>query len=335
MSSAPEPKPELELDPLAQALARTRLYSLLARLFVEGVQARTLTQLEQLGWLDPSSTDATLQLEDLAADHHATFALGVFPYAGVFLDASASAGGYADTVRDHYTRSGYTPRLDELSPDHLGVELGFLAFLTGAQADALEDGRPGIALALERPLAEFLDACVLAWLPALVAAVEDLPGTDAFWSVLVRDTLALLADHRSKLPSPVVPVALIEPGDLLADPRTGVRQIVERLLTPAISGVFLTRSDIVGLGRAHELPRGFGSRLLMLENLLRSAIDYSELGPLIAALDERLDQRDHSLAQIAAAHDLAAAVAPWRDALLHTRALLHRISTSPVSGSPS
>jgi TorA maturation chaperone TorD len=320
-----------ELDSKARALARSRLYGLLARLLVRGVDRRSLAQLEQLGWA-PTHDDPEAQFEQLAAEHHATFMLGVFPYAGVFLDPSASAGACSDRVRSHYAKAGFQPKLDELAADHLGIELAFLAFVTGAQADALEDDRPMIAAALDPLLADFLDDCVLSYLPALVCAVED-----GFWATILSETLALLAEHRSTLPGPIIPTRSLDSlgtGDLLADPRTGLRQIAEHLLTPAASGVFASRADIAAWGRQHQLPRGFGSRVLMLDNLLRSAVEYGQLASLIAALDDDLAQRDHALARLASACELELAVAPWRAALVRTRTLLARLADQDPAQQP-
>jgi putative dimethyl sulfoxide reductase chaperone len=345
MTETLETREEAELGPQDQARARSRLYGLLARLFIRGVDEHALAQLGVLGWTPLEGQDgpgfSPELLEALQVEHHATFALGVFPYAGVFLAASASAGGFADEVRRHYARAGFTPLLDELTADHLGIELAFLAYVTGAQADALADGHTRLAADLDRQLASFLDACVLSWLPSFVVAAESLAagngdsyGLDratsspGFWARIGRETLDLVAEHRSRLPGAIAPPQLVDPGDLLADEHTGLRRIVEHLLTPAASGVFATRSDIVALGRARELPRGFGSRLLMLDNLLRSAVEYGELPSLLANLDEQLAQRDHDLGRVAAATSLDPAIRPWRDAITHTRALLRDICDS-------
>jgi TorA maturation chaperone TorD len=310
------PGDRAEFDAREQALARSRIYALLAQLLVRGVDERSLARAQQLGWAGPEA-----DLEQLAAEHHAAFSLGVFPYAGVFLDASASAGAWDDRVRDYYARVGFRPVLDELGADHLGIAFAFLSFVTGAQADALEDARAAIAASLDPLLAEFLDTCVLSYLPALVCAVE--PG---FWATIVSEALAVVAEHRARLPGPIRPASLLEVGDPLADPHTGLREIIEHLLTPAACGLFASRADIAAWGRAQALPRGFGSRAITLDNLLRSAIEYGQLAPLLGALDDCLARRDHALAQLAVTHELDSAVTPWRDALARTRGFLARIA---------
>ena len=331
------------LDPHQQAIARSRLYGLLARLLVHGLDERALDQLDTLGWAPALGSTPGERLEALQVGHHASFALGVFPYAGVFLDASATAGGFADPVRAHYARAGFTPLLDDLTADHLGIELAFLSFVSGAQADALEDGRPAVAATLDRQLAGFLDECVLSWLPSFVVALEAATRSGAsevgeageFWARVARETLDLVAEHRSHLPGAIAPAQLLEVGDLLADEKTGLRRIVEHLLTPAACGVFTSRVDIVALGRANELPRGFGSRVLMLDNLLRSAIEYGQLAPLLTILDAQLAARDHALGELASTTALDSTVQPWRDAIDRTRSLVRRIGETASLLSPA
>lgn len=320
-----------ELNAAEQARARGRVYGILARLVLEGLDAEGLEQLRALdGWL-LSEGEGAVELDEVAAEHHACFHLGVFPYAGAFLDPSAKAGAWSDRVRAHYDRAGFRPRLDELAADHLGVELAFASFVTAAIAEAVEDARPTVARRLEALLAEFLDACLLSWLPALVVAGDDLEAAGTFWPRVLAATLEFAAEHRLGLEDRAprrAPVELAEPEDLLADERTGLRRIAEQLLTPAASGLFLTRADIARLGRDHALPRGFGSRLIMLDNLLRSAVDYGELPALLEALDALLVERDHGLATLAAGLELEQAVAPWRGALRRTRALARTLAAS-------
>ena len=61
----------IELDAREQALARSRLYGLLARLLTRGVDPRSLAAVQQLGWVD-----ADASLDQLAIEHHAAFGLG-------------------------------------------------------------------------------------------------------------------------------------------------------------------------------------------------------------------------------------------------------------------
>lgn len=312
-----------------RADALGRVYAMLAKLLVTGLDADLLARLRSLdGWLLDGSP--TLDLDELAAQHHACFHLDSFPYAGVFLDPSATAGACSDLVLGYFVRDGFRPRLDQLAADHLGVTLGFLAFVCAATGEALADGEPNTAAQLERVTAQFLDACILAWLPALVAANAD--ARAGFWPNVLRETLDVCAVHRNtlrerapELRAPKLPEA---PEHLLDDPHTDLRRIAEHLLAPTLCGALIRRSDIAGLGRTHALPRGFGSRLVMLDNLLRTAVDHGALAVLLADLDSLLAARDQALNDLAAELDLAAPVAPWRRALARTRALVSNIAAA-------
>jgi TorA maturation chaperone TorD len=325
---ASEPRSS-ELSEPEQARARARVYGILAKLLVVGLDADTLAQLRALdGWLlDGDGGDST-DLDELAAQHHTCFHLDLFPYAGVFLDRSAVAGACTDMVSAWFERAGFRPRLDQLSADHLGVMLGFLSFVSAATSEAHEDGQLALATRLEQLTAEFLDACILSWLPLMVL---DLPAP-GFWPNVVRETLEFAAVHRMSLrervPETRAPELPSPQRDLLDDPHTGLRRIAEHLLTPVDSGVFLTRADIARLGRERALPRGFGSRLLMLDNLLHTAVDYGQLGALLADLDELLAARDRSLAALGVKLQLDTSLAPWRAALARTRALVSTLATA-------
>jgi TorA maturation chaperone TorD len=310
------------------------VYGILAKLLVVGLDADTLAQLRALdGWLLDDTRP--YDLDELAAEHHACFHLDLFPYAGVFLDRSAVAGARSDMVTELFERAGFRPRLDQLTADHLGVMLGFLSFVSAATGEAREDRRLILPAELERLTSEFLDACILSWLPALIAASDsDLVRPRPFWPNVLHATLEFAAAHRMSLrdrfpdtttPTPELPD---DPQDLLDDPRTGLRRIAEHLLTPADSGMFLTRADIAQLGRERALPRGFGSRLLMFDNLLHSAVDYGQLGALLAGLDALLDTRDRAMADLGAELELETPVAPWRNALKRTRKLISTLDAA-------
>lgn len=312
-----------ELSEAEQAHARGRVYGLFARLLIDGIDAATLAQLQALEWLLEADTGAH-DLDELAAEHHACLQLDVFPYAGVFLSTEAVAGAWADRCRAQFESVGFRPRLDQLAADHLGVAVACLSFVSAAIGEALDDGQAHVAAELERRCAALLDACVLAYLPVLVAAIEHERAT-RLWPRVLGELLEFAALHRAALPS--WPGTIVEPttgpaADWLDDRDTNLRRIAEYLLCPAYSGVFLTRADVAALGRKRELPRGFGSRVLTLDNLLHSAIDYGQLAVLLDDLDALLLARAGTLERYAAQLNLARHVRAWLATLARTRALL-------------
>jgi len=304
----------------------------MARLCLRGIDDVAWARLADLPELW-AGLPALPERDELAVEHHTSFHLGVFPYAGVFLSSSAEAGAWSDRVAAYYARAGFAPRLDDVSADHLGVMLAFLAFVTGAQADACEDGREDIVARLDATVAEFLETCVLSWLPGLAVAVDGLGSR--FWANLVIMALGTSAHHRADLRHPHRPVRLPEAGSPLADPSTGLRGIAEFLLTPALAGVFLTRADIADLGRRHEVPRGFGSRAQMLTNLLRSAVDLGQLPAVLDGLDALLRTRLDALSTLAVALSLHGHIDPWRRRMHATRGIVLELATHARKGDPT
>ncbi len=321
------------LDARARAQARCTTYRLLAELVTNGATPGHLATLEALdGWLlEPwSAAGASPDLDLLALTHHQLFALGVFPYAGVFLAPSACAGASADEVRSCWDRAGFRPRLDALTADHLGLELAFLSFVTGARAEALEDRRPELAVTLDEIAAEFLDTCVLSWLPAMVVAARDLlppPSSETslegvalrFWVGVLEGALEVSAEHRGCCVGPRRGPELAPQAEILVAADTGLREIAAHLSTPACSGLFLSRADIARIGRRADVPRGFGARALELENLLRSAVELGAWAPVLRALSECVDARAEDLRALAVHTELSVSVRPWLQVLAGTR----------------
>jgi TorA maturation chaperone TorD len=305
-----------------QARARGRVYGLFAKLLLDGLDQATLARLRALdGWL---GADAIDDLDAIAAEHHAILQLELHPYAGVFLDGQAAAGAQQDVCWELFAEAGFQPRLDAVPADHLGVGMAFCSFVCMAAAEAHEDGRAPVAARLEHVLARFCDRALLSYLPSLVVA---LAGAQGFWPRVLDELLELVAEHRASLPGARERVVLPDAAaPLLDDPHTGLRDIAEYLLTPARSGVFLTRSDLAALGRRRELPRGFGPRLLTLDNMLRSAVDYGQLAGLLADLDTLLTARADALAGLG--DRLGVCVAPWQAAIADTRTLVSTIAAA-------
>lgn len=281
--------------------ARERAYGLLADLIRSGLhpdREATVRGVEALADALPEPLDGP----ELAARHHGLFGLDVPPFESFFLAPDRLLGGpVSDMVARAYALGGFQPTLDDVAPDHLGVELAYLGWLSGARADAVRDGEA----AHDRRIADleraFLDDHLLRWLPVLVASV---PDPDEFFGVCLDLALALAREHRGSLGVAPSPWSL-PPLPELEDATTGLRQLAEALCTPCLAGGLLTRSAIAGLGRDRKLPRGFGDRTQTLANLFRSAARFDALDDVLGALDAHLGGWAHALAEHP--HD-----APWR-----------------------
>ncbi|MFT5685474.1 MAG: TorA maturation chaperone TorD [Myxococcota bacterium] len=263
------------------AEARSRGYGLLGQLLLRGLTADTLPRLRltPLSSLVPKDAD----LDQLAAAHHRLLSMEIHPYASLFL--TPDPAGCIDPIRDAARSAGFHIDAASARPDHLGIGLLLLSFLSGATADALTDGKADIARQTEVLAQSFLATWLIPWLPPLCAAVS--AHDDGLWAAVVSTAAELAGDHWSGAGSLILP----EPPSLLTESRTDLRAIATFLLTPCHCGVYLSRADIGGLSRSVSVPRGFGSRQQELTNLLRTSAEYGELGALMTRLDALMVKR--------------------------------------------
>lgn len=302
--------------PGSEFVAGAHVLRLLARLLADGPQPSQHSEwarLPELAELWPGTADPD---EDAAA-HQELFGFSVLPYAGVFLDTGDEGGESPTHVARRYHRAGFDPGLDDLRPDHLGVELRFVAFL-------LERGPAG---ALEA--GSFLDEHLLAWLPSWIFAVRR--QRSIRYDPVVEFLLDWLLEQRRLLdqvpgfrfagagPSVAAPPALLE------DDRTGVRDVAAYLVTPAHCGLFIGRTDLARLARANRTPGGFGERRLMMENLLRSAALYDGLDPVFGELFRWIETDSEAWLALASVPGAGLWSETWRSRLALTKRLLETI----------
>ena len=268
-------------EPAVAAEARGRGYVLLADLLERGPLER---------WLEPIRASASLaaaletypNLDEAEADHEYVFGQSVHPFAGVFVDEEARAGGPTTSrVQGALEELGY--RADPTGPglEHLATLLRALGFLSGAEVDARRDGEDDIREHLEVLTRRFIDAELLPWLGLFTGAVR---RTERAWPVALVDHIdELVHTHRVGLGGEVGAAALeLPPPTLdLESPESSLRDIAHHLAVPAFTGVLFSRHDITVIGRAHRAPRGFGPRARLLHTLLHSAVRYDAFGPVI------------------------------------------------------
>ncbi len=298
------------MTPHQASVARERAALLLAGLVRDGVR-----DLEAVRAVPPLAEvlPEHAALERLAAAHHRVFRLEAPSVESFWLSPDRLLGGPgSEAVAEAYRLGGFVPRLRDVPADHLGVQLAYVAWLAGARAEALEDGRlpeAGHLLALEQA---FLADHLLRWLPALAVAIE---GLDPLFERVIELALTLARSVSSGGGSWALP-ALPE----LEDPDTRLRDIARVLCTPALCGGLLTRSALAELGRADRLPAGFGGREQTLANLLRSAGRFDAL----PGLWHRLRERFAGLGQ---------AGGPWAVRCEETRELLDRLEERRITPS--
>ena len=337
------------MTPAQAAQARSHAYAILGRVLVAGPSEETVALLRQLPGLATYLPD-DFDIDPCAAEHHRLFSLEVFPYAGVFLNDEALIGLHDGDLQRGYARGGFTPKLSDVSPDHLGVQFSYLSFLLGAEADAHEDGVTDAIGQLHSLQHNFIDGHLMTWLPPLLAAIRQQPPS--LWTQVVEIGVELTIDHRQQLgqfagadsdsdnnDSAAQPTSsastdaratdadLPDDGDApdLTDEDTALRHIIDYLLVPKTSGVLLTRGAIVMLGRSDELPSGFGSRAITLRNLILSATKYQALPGLIEHMVDLVEQHAAVYEELAAMGSVAPAAQVWRQRARRTVGMLENM----------
>ena len=309
-----------------KAQARHHAYTLFGRLFLEGITPALLPfvqQVEVLTAVLPPTPFDTIAFDEAAVAHQHLFGFNLFPYASIFLASDGLLGGDVTAqVVGQYQRSGFAVDSRAASADHIGHELQFLAFLSAAESDAWRDGLPQQVLRVQQHLRDFLQNHLLYWLPPLVTAVSAIaPAT--FYAALSDLVLQLVLEQYEQLCANQLPLAqadpLPQPPDLLAQEKTGLRRIARYLTVPPYSGIYLSRDQISQIARQHNLPRGFGSREEMLENVLVTAVQYDTLPALLDTLHQTLADWDTAYRQHAI---LAPFMAPWLHRIQRTQAML-------------
>lgn len=276
---------------IALADARAQAYDLFAALLGRGLTADRTAAVaampELAAGLDAlRDADGALDLDAAAAEHHRLFGLEVSLLVSAFVGPEGRAGGPAESQvqADLLEYTGRGPA--DLPGDHLAAILTGLGRLCGAEADALQDGLPDTAVNLAVRARRLLDRHLLPVLPAMRQAVHD--AASGLFPAVVDLTDALVSHHREALgpadpaPEPAAPPTL---EALLTDEGTGLKDVVGFLLSPARSGLWLPRGAVVGLGRDHEIPSGFGRRQDQLEALLFGAIDRDAAPEILEGLE--------------------------------------------------
>lgn len=326
-------------SPLSQAqLARARSYSyrLFSRLYLQGITAVSLPYVKQIPELTAVLTQP-FNADTAAANHHELFQFNVFAYESFFLSEDGLVGGEKTAVvNQHYFKLGCATT--DSQADHLGHELACLAHLVSQEADAWEADLPFLAGELRSKQQQFMQAHLLIWAPACLLAIQK--QTNRFFAELARLTQSLLLEHFGELGETARPEFIegaVSPQsnflpptqNILADDKTGFKEIARFLLLPAFSGIYLSRDNIGQLARQFELPRGFGSRETMLLNLLRTAVQYEALTPLLTTLQKTCQDWQAGYQLLAETHPQATPyLHPWQKRAAATEQMLTELEDS-------
>lgn len=236
------------------------------------------------------------------------FLLNVYPYGSAFTDPSGELNGpSAAWAEERFHAAAYDP--PELAtagaPDHAGLCLGYLAHLEGTgSAD------PDFA------------AWMLDWLPVCAIAVERQPAPHPFYRALAeasRETLLARAPEGLPSEKNALPAVASQAGE---DELT-LSTVVRRLLAPAASGFFLSRSRLGAVAMAAGMRLPFGSRHDVARALFEAAGESGRVERVLEGLRLEAAAWEESYSTIARAHPAWSGCAEkWQARLAETRSLL-------------
>ena len=312
-------------EKLEHARGRQRLYRLLGDLFLHGVTPRNFSMLRLIPALGEKLPE-TADFDQLGVEHQQLFGFLVFPYEGAFRSPDCLIGGEATSaVITTFQKIGFEWDTGDVSADHVGVHCMALSFLCAAEADAWEDQKSAIAAQMSQKRINLLTTHLARWLPPFAAAVsrENISPYRVAVDLLLELVDDDLAEHRATITPPIAETKGPAMPLSLSDQDVGLKDIGEHLMTPLVSGWFLSRNTLRDLGRVLELPQGFGPRNQQLFNLFRAAAQYDQSPLLLAKLNE-IASIWLTVYQAQSGHypDLSPFVIEWEARLSHTFELL-------------
>ncbi len=257
------------------------LYRLLAGCYLAPPDAELLELAAELPELAAHRAEP-----ELAQRYSWLFDFNVYPYASVFVDPSGMLQApWSSFVGDVLGALGLGLSSDAglAAPDHVGALLEAMATLSEREEAATE---PLEAARARHGQEVLLNEHLLPWMPVFLGALERVD--EGFFSAVAILTQELLLEHGEELlADPLPPFHFPEETDeTYQEPRQEARRELQRLLTPARSGLFLSRSDLADLGARLELPVRFAERRYMLENLVAAAAERDDLAALFDALGD-------------------------------------------------
>lgn len=294
------------------------LYRFLAQAYLRPPDADLLAMARDIPELEPHLN------ADLKHHHTDLFEFNVYPYASVFLDPSGMLNApWSGFVAGVFEVLGLETSLGAglAAPDHISAQLEALALLLEREAATEAVVKASARHAQQTLLVEHL----LPWLPCFVGAIRR--ADTGFYGQLAELTLALVLEHASTVlntapapftfPASDAPVSYQAPA---GKKQSGeARQRLQDLITPAQSGMFLSRADIRQLGRELGLPTRFAERSFMLETVVQGAADADMVAAVFDYIVRAALAQQQELDKLAQAHPLLSTFwQAWTDKLAST-----------------
>jgi TorA maturation chaperone TorD len=202
------------MEKLEIAQRRSDLYSFFSRLLLQEVDLETLKYLKNLPtifellpnleewkpWFEEKDVD--LLNQHLNVDFTDISLLHLVPYETFYTreDQMIETGG-SNPVTDFYHRFGFKVEFDEarvVSPDHIGVELEFMAKLVKSEIEAIEKNDEVGQKLIHESQKEFFQKHLINWVSLYLISVKYEARTP-FYHDLAENCLAFILEDGEEL----------------------------------------------------------------------------------------------------------------------------------------
>ncbi len=216
--------------------------------------------------------------DDIGSEHYSTFGLTVFPFGHYYTSPVRNYAGNDAPLMKFYADFGFDFEGVSygMGPTHIGTQLKFLHHLreTGKMHEARF----------------FLDNFILNWIHSLAISLSETNGL--VYPTLVRHIENLVieewtnlngSEHTDEFHFQLTPYDFEK--DLLENEKTSLKDIGEVLMTPGLCGVFISKPTLTSFASQLEIPTGFGTRVMMMENIFKEAVNYEKIDKLVSMFD--------------------------------------------------
>ena len=201
------------------------------------------------------------------SEYTENFLFQLYPYASVYLGTEGMIGGEARDLVAGFWRA--LSKMPPREPDHLALMLALYANLVELEEDESDALRRS---GLRNARKAFLWEHLLSWLPVYLDKLNEIAAPfyrkwgEILFQALVEESKVVGKQERLSLH--------LRAAAELVDPREdGLEKFLQSLLTPARSGIILTRADLQRAARALSLGSRLGERLFILKALFGQDAD--------------------------------------------------------------
>ncbi len=267
----------------ADLVARYALANLIGRQLLAPPTAADVAEAASLPELAAVMADGP---EALAIAYEYLFGRNVYPYESIYRDEELMLNtAAAEQVAHFYAECGFTPEYNIGAPDHIGLELILLARLIATEHTALAQHDHALVRWARQRTATFLHRHIAAWASIWVRAVQRIPA-HPFYQTLTTLLLELLGSELERLAGEQISDTTyipLQPANPTAD-ETDLSALIRYLITPAKSGIFLSRADCSMLARQLGFSIPIADRFTMARTLFETAGQFDQVGELIGML---------------------------------------------------